>query len=123
LKAPLGEVWAAIGGFQALGDWHPAIASSTLEEHDGVEHRRLALNGGGEILERLTEQDGASYGYTIVEGPLPVTNYTSVLSAGETKEDTLVTWASNFEPTSDDAEDVIGGIYDAGFKVLSERFG
>lgn len=123
LTTPVAEVWAAIGGFQALGVWHPAVATVTKEEIDGVEHRRLGLEGGGEILEKLLDKDGQSYGYAIVEGPLPVKNYQSILSAGDVKGQTVVTWASSFEGTSDDAEDVIAGIYEAGLNALGERFG
>lgn len=123
LSAPLSEVWAAIGGFQSLADWHPAVATCTKEMRDGKECRVLGLEGGGEIVEQLTGQEGGSYSYTILEGPLPVRNYSAILSVGETAEDTLVNWSSSFKGTSDDAEDVIAGIYEAGFDALVKRFG
>lgn len=123
LAAPLDEVWAAIGGFQQLADWHPAVATCTKEMRDGKECRVLGLEGGGEIVEQLTDLEGGSYSYTILSGPLPVENYMAILSVGQTAEDTLVNWSASFSGTSDDAGDVIAGIFEAGFGALEKRFG
>jgi len=123
LNASVDEVWGVIGNFQGLADWHPAAASVSKEEIDGTEHRRIHLEGGGEILERLHDAGGGTYTYTIVESPLPVTSYLSMLSAADQDGKTVVTWGSTFEPTADGAEDVVAGIYEAGFGALTERFG
>ena len=123
LAASVDDVWGLIGGFQALGDWHPAVESVTKEEIGGAEHRRIALKGGGEILEKLLEHGGGSYRYSIVESPLPVTDYVSTLSAAEFEGKTMVTWEATFEGTADGADDVVAGIYDGGFGTLTERFG
>lgn len=123
LNAPFDQVWGLIGGFQDLGDWHPAVESVTKEEIDGTEHRRIALKGGGEIFEKLLDHGGGSYSYEIIESPLPVKNYMSNISAAEHEGQTVVTWSSSFEGTSDDAEEVVAGIYEAGFGTLTERFG
>ena len=55
LNASADEVWKLIGGFNALPDWHPAIVKSDLEEDGKV--RRLEIDGGAVILERLEEHD------------------------------------------------------------------
>lgn len=123
LNASLDDVWGLIGGFQALADWHPAAESVAREDVDGVEHRRIALKGGGEILEKLLDHGGGSYRYSIVESPLPVTDYVSTISAADFEGKTLVTWGSTFEPAADGADDVVAGIYEAGFAALAERFG
>jgi len=123
LNAPYAEVWGVIGNFQGLADWHPAAESVTKEDIGGTEHRRIALNGGGEILEALHSEGDGHYSYTIVESPLPVTGYLSMLSAGEQDGKTVVTWGSTFEGTAEGAEDVVAGIYEAGFGALTERFG
>ena len=116
-------VWALIGGFQALPDWHPAAEGSAKEMVDGVEHRRLSLAGGGEMLEKALGSDGMSYGYEIVESPLPVKNYRSILSAVGTGEGTVVVWSSTFDALANTAPDVVAGIYEAGLKTLTSRFG
>jgi len=123
LNAPMDQVWGLIGDFQGLANWHPAAESVAKEEIDGAEHRRIALKGGGEILEKLLDSGGGSYRYEIVESPLPVANYVSNLSAADFEGKTLVTWGATFDGTADGADDVVAGIYEAGFGALAERFG
>lgn len=124
LKSAAADVWAAIGGFQALPDWHPAIAASVREDIGGVEHRRLSLEGGGEILEKSMGGGAMSYGYQILESPLPVADYYATITVTPSAEGaSTVVWSSTFEPTGEGAEDVIGGIYDAGIRALAARFG
>lgn len=123
LNASFLNVWAHMGGFQSLADWHPAASSVIREKINGTEHRRIRLKGGGEILEKLHDHEVGSYSYSIVESPLPVKNYISNISAAEIQGQTVITWSSSFEGTTDDAEDVVAGIYQAGFDALSKRFG
>lgn len=123
LGADPDTVWGAIGGFHALADWHPAVASSTADDIGGAEHRRLALEGGGEILEKHLGGDARSYGYAIVDSPLPVSHYRSVISVVPAGAGSVVVWSSTFTPKSKDAEEVIAGVYDAGLGALAARFG
>lgn len=121
------KVWELIGGFNALPNWHPAVETSELE--DGGTIRRLSLMGGGSIVERLEQMDddGRGYEYSIVESPLPITNYKARL---ELEDDgsggTKIVWSSNFEPAGapeTDAIKVVEGIYQAGFDNLKKMFG
>ena len=41
LTAPQAKVWAAIGGFGQIADWHPLISGVELVEIEGAEYRRL----------------------------------------------------------------------------------
>lgn len=124
LNATPQAVWAVIGGFQDLPNWHPAVLGSVKEEEGGVEHRRLDLGGGAEILERAWGAgDQSSYGYEILDaGPLPVTNYRATISAAASKTGCLVVWTSTFETTGDDGEAAIAGVYEAGLQSLRSRF-
>jgi len=122
LEASPAKVWSVIGGFQALPDWHPAVADSAKEIIDGVEHRRLSLNGGGEILEKSLGADRTSYAYEIVESPLPVAGYRSTLTLVDCGRTCAVIWTSTFAATGDGAAEVVAGIYEAGFGALSQRF-
>ncbi len=112
-------VWAAIGDFHALGDWHPAVVKQMAEG----DLRHLEVPGGAVIVERLIGQDTRSYAYEIVSGPLPVSAYRSVISAAPAGKGSVVVWSSTFEPTAGNAADVIAGIYEAGLAALAERFG
>ncbi len=125
LAADPETVWAAIGGFQALADWHPAVASASKEMIQGTEHRRLALEGGGEILERFLGADSRSYAYAILEpGPLPVRDYRAILSAAEAGEGrSVITWASVFGTPSLEGREAIAQVYEAGLAALKTRFG
>ncbi len=130
LKAPADEVWKLIGGFNALPDWHPAVAESTTEGEGEGSVRRLSLAGGGTIVERLESVDDNErrYSYSIVDSPLPVSNYRATISAREQGDGTatVVEWSSEFSPSGaseSDATKVIQGIYDAGFDNLKKMFG
>ena len=123
LNAAPADVWALIGGFQSLPDWHPAVETSTREDIGGVEHRRLGLAGGGEILEKNLGGDTMSVGYEIIESPLPVANYRATLAVADAGGKAVVVWASTFEGTADGASDVIAGIYNAGLDALAAKFG
>lgn len=125
LSVPPEKVWELIGQFHALHDWHPAVEKTTLEE--GGQVRKLALAGGGEIVEQLlpTEDDN-TYQYSIVSSPLPVMNYTAKLRVVKDGEGSKVEWSSNFEPSGaaeNDAVKVITDIYQAGFDNLRKMFG
>lgn len=121
LAASPDDVWAAIGEFQALGDWHPAIEASTPDEGGAI--RRLDLGGGAMVIERHLGSDGMSYAYEILESPLPVANYRSILSAAPAGSGTVLVWSSTFEPTAESADGVIAGVYTSGFGALVDKFG
>jgi len=121
------EVWKLIGGFNALPDWHPAIEKSELEEEGSM--RRLSLAGGGTIVEKLVKLDDKErvYSYSIIDSPLPVTNYEATICVKDDGEgNTTVEWSSEFEAegaAENEAMDVIAGIYQAGFDNLKKMFG
>ncbi|GMQ89894.1 MAG: SRPBCC family protein [Gammaproteobacteria bacterium] len=122
------KIWDLIGQFNALPDWHPAIEKSELEEDGQV--RRLSLVGGGSIVERLEkiDEDEHLYRYSILESPLPVTDYVAELRVrpGKEGEGCTIEWSSEFDPkgaSTADATEVIRGIYQAGFDNLKKLFG
>jgi hypothetical protein len=123
LNASPGDVWALIGGFQGLPGWHPAVETSTREDIGGVEHRRLGLAGGGEILEKNLGSDTMSVGYEIIESPLPLADYKATISVADAGGKAVVVWASTYEGTADGASDVVAGIYQAGLDALGAKFG
>lgn len=130
LPVPATTVWAVIGNFNGLPDWHPAVEKSELKEEGGGTLRKLSLMGGGTIEEKLEQVDDKErlYTYSIVSGPLPVTNYTATLRVrGDDKgSGCTVEWSSEFDaqgaPESA-AVEAISGIYEAGFENLKKMFG
>ena len=114
-------VWAKIGEWCAIKDWHPAIASC---ESGKKGFRTLTLkDGGGKIVEKLTKTGKFSYSYDIVESPLPVRNYKATITA---KPDSLgstdVVWVATFDAakgkTDAEATNAINGIFESGLKSI-----
>ncbi len=123
LNATPGDVWALIGGFQSLPGWHPPVETPARDDIGGVEHRRLGLAGGGEILEKNLGGDAMSYGYEIIESPLSLANYQATILVADAGGKAVVVWASTFEGTADGASDIVAGIYTAGLDALAAKFG
>ncbi len=128
LHVPAEKVWQFIGQFKRFADWHPAVEKSELEQ--GGKVRRVSLVGGGTIVERLerTDDETFTYRYSIVDSPLPVTNYVSELRVvkDESGKGCQVEWSSEFDPlgtSPPDAEKVIRDVYEAGLKNLQALFG
>ncbi|MBL8351756.1 MAG: SRPBCC family protein [Burkholderiaceae bacterium] len=84
IDAPAAAVWARIRNFDALKDWHPAVAESPADKGNAEGSvRQLKLRGGGALTETLENHDDArmKYSYRAKDGgALPVTNYTSTIS-------------------------------------------
>lgn len=137
INAPADQVWAKIKDFDGLATWHPALASDKIvsgtNNTPGAE-RLLTLKDGGTIKEKLLAVDARnhSYKYSILEGVLPVSDYTSTISvksAGKAKS--TVTWSGSFKrkdtsaKPAADADDAtatktIGGVYQAGLDNLKK---
>lgn len=81
VRASAPQVWELVGDFGAIAKWLSAVAESRAEG-EGIGMRRLlAFVGGATQTERLDEMNDAEryYRYSIVEGPLPVTEYSAAL--------------------------------------------
>ena len=91
--------------------------------------RRLSLAGGGTVVEKLERLDDSErvYSYSIIDSPLPVSNYTATICVKKNGEGkTTVEWSSEFEAegaAENEAMDVIADIYQAGFDNLKKMFG
>jgi len=124
LDFPAELVWNLIGDFNGLPSWHPEVHASELEEEGTV--RRLVVSGGEIVRERVEGHDSVAreYEYSLLESDLPVRDYRARLRVRETGETRCrVEWASRFSPhgvSEEEAIQIIGGIYQAGFKNLIE---
>jgi mxaD protein len=137
IDASAAKVWRAARDFNGLNTWHPAVATDEIVE--GTNNtvgavRLLTLKGGGTIKEKLLKFDPSrrSFKYTILEGVLPVSDYTSTLvvkSRGKGKSS--VTWSGWFKrknvgdnPGDNEndktAVDTIGGVYQGGLDNLKK---
>lgn len=127
LPFPPDRIWALIGQFNALPAWHPGVEDSSLEAGGRV--RRLRLAGGGEIVERLETLDESArlYRYSIVSGPLPVTNFSATLRViDDGNGNATVEWSGEFDAAGvpeADAAKAVQGIYQAGLDSLRKMYG
>ena len=122
IKASPAAVWAKVGEWCAIKDWHPAIASCEAGKKG---FRTLTIKDGGKVLERLTKTGKYSYSYEILESPLPVKNYSATFTA---KPDSLgttdLTWTAKFDPkgkSEAEAVGVIKGVFEAGLKNIKDN--
>src|SRR6202790_2045200 len=137
IDASAAKVWNAAKDFTGLNTWHPAVAKDEIVEGKNNTVgavRLLTLKGGGTIKEKLLHFDpaGRSFKYAIIEGVLPVSDYTStfvVKSVGNNKSS--VTWTGHFKrknvgdnpaDTENDktAVDTVSGVYQAGLDNLKK---
>jgi mxaD protein len=137
IDASAGKVWSIVKDFNALNTWHPAVATDEIV--DGKNNavgavRLLTLKGGGTIKEKLLSFNsaGRTFKYSILEGVLPVSDYSSTLvvkSVGKNKS--AVTWSGHFKrknvgdnPAENEndktAVDTIGGVYGGGLDNLKK---
>lgn len=126
IAAPPEKVWKTIGDFCGIGQWHPVVEKCVVSDKGGKKHRTLSLKGGGTILEeeQVRDDNGMSYTYTILEGPLPVADYKSTIAVAKDGSGSKVTWSGHFKAKGapdDKAQEAIGGVYDAGLKGLSDK--
>ena len=100
IEAPADAVWAKVKNFNALKDWHPAVAESPSDKGNAEGSvRTLKLKGGGTLVEALESYDEAQkkYSYRAKDGgALPVTNYTSTLSVVADGGKSTVEWRGAF---------------------------
>ncbi|TXN60909.1 SRPBCC family protein [Methylobacterium sp. WL6] len=126
VAAPLAKVWQAIGDFCGIGDWHPAVEKCALSEKDGMKVRTLSLKGGGTLVEEQVSRDDKvmSYTYTILSGPLPVSDYKSTLSVAPDGTGSKLSWTGTFNAKGAPdtvATDAISGIYESGLKAIADK--
>lgn len=132
IAAPAADVWEAIGNFDDLDSWHPAVANTEITTGANNEpgaQRLLTLGGdGGTVTEELQSYDaeGMSYTYTIIDGVLPVSDYRAtitVMPAGDNSSN--VSWSGTFNAAGADdatATETINGVYKAGLDNLRGMF-
>lgn len=136
IDAPASAVWDKIKDFEALAQWHPAVAASPASQGNAAGSvRTIALKGGGEIVETLEGYNAEQRRYTYRAkdgGALPVTNYTSTIQVtpeGDAKS--VVEWRGAFyrafpgnDPPADKSDDAavqaVTGVYQAGLANLKK---
>jgi polyketide cyclase/dehydrase/lipid transport protein len=133
VASPVGEVWALLRDFAAIGDWHPALPPCEIQEGpaDRVGCVRVFPRAGGhrETLTGLDDQQRIiAFAFGDNAG-LPVRSYMSMMTAQPVtlSGQTYVEWSSRFDCDEADEDKVIAAVRDGvlvpGLKALEQRFG
>lgn len=141
IKADPAKVWAIVKDFGNPQTWLTPVATTKLESKKDVNgematFRLLTLKSGGTVYEKLRSADDKDMQlkYEIVEGVLPVADYTAKMTvkAGPGAGETTVTWMARFYrvyklnppiPAGQDDESAVKavtGVFDAGLAGLKK---
>ncbi len=137
IDAPASKVWDAVKNFDGLNTWHPAVAKDEIvagANNKPGAVRLLTLKDGGTIKEKLLAFDskGRSFHYSILEGVLPVSDYSSTLVVkSKGKGRSTVSWSGSFKRKNTGAHpadnendktalDTVNGVYQSGLDNLKK---
>ena len=132
IGASAAEVWEVAGDFNGLPAWLPGIRASRMEGQGAgaVRHLDISARGGQWVAERLEHIDDSAHTctYTIVDGSLPLSNYTSTfrLQDAADGESCMLDWRAGFEAKDApdaDAEAFVTRAYEAGLEGLRKIYG
>jgi len=135
IGAPADRVWAAVRDFNALPDWHPAIAESRIEGGAPADQvgcvRAFRLTDGGAIREKLLALSDYDFccTYSILESPMGVENYVATLKLTPITDGsrTFAEWSAEFDCAPEREAELVRqigqSVFQGGFDALKERFG
>jgi len=121
LDAPATEVWALVGDFGALAEWHPWVPNCSLSD-DGLT-RTIDLGATAAVEELIPEAiQPLSHSYVVIDSPMPIENYRATWRASPTPGGCRVTWTATFEPLDENAEFMLTAFIKQAFDSLKQRF-
>ena len=135
IEAPAARVWERIRDFNALPDWHPAIAESRIEGGGPSDRvgcvRAFRLADGGFLRERLLALSDYDFSvtYSILESPMEVESYVATLKLTPVTDGdrTFAEWSAEFDCPPEREEELVariaGDVFQGGFDALRRAFG
>ena len=128
LNTPAAKVWAVVGPFKNLAEWHPVIQKSDVSPDGKV--RTLQMPDGSTSQERLITHDDAAMQYrytTHGASTLPVVDFQGSVTVVPIGERCLFTWEADFDAAKGAPEAqviaILQRIFDAAAPGLKARFG
>ena len=127
VAAPAAAVWDIVGDFPNPSRYIGAITEETATGTEPGCTRRLILNGETLVVEQMEElnQDTMTFRYTIIECPLPIYDYHSVMQVTAQGDAACeLAWECTFDSdtgSEKDMEDVVRGVYTAGFESIKAQ--
>lgn len=135
INAPAAKVWERVRDFNSLPKWHPRIRDSRIEDalpSDKVGCiRNFHLQNGDGLREQLLGLSDYDmfYTYTILESPMPLTDYISTLRLTPVTDGDRCfgEWSAEFSCDPDKESDLVNGVgtnvFQGGFDALKRHFG
>jgi Polyketide cyclase / dehydrase and lipid transport len=133
IDASADSVWSRIRDFNALPQWHPAIADSRIENNQASDRvgciRHFHTKDGGMIRERLLGLSDYDFTcvYEILESPMGVSHYIATLKLTPITDGNrcFAEWSAEFECAQGrerELTELIGqGVFQTGFDALKQR--
>lgn len=126
LSAPQASVWATIGGFGQIADWHPLIERVELTEIEGDRYRHMTTTSGEKIFDRLIETGPHHVTYAVEDGPFPISDCRATLSCVAEETGCHVYWSATFVPAEQGdhlPDEIVAKFFEIGLDALRRRFG
>lgn len=135
INAEASAVWERVRDFNGMPKWHPRIRDSRIEDAYPADKigciRNFHLQSGDMIREQLLGMSDYDlfYSYTMLEGPMPVSNYLATLRLTPVTDGgrCFAEWSAEFDCDADKATDLMNGIgtnvFQGGFDALKRHFG
>ena len=128
IDASADTVWSRIRDFNAMPQWHPAIADSRIENGQPSDRvgciRHFHVRDGGAIREQLLALSDYEYSctYAILESPMGVTGYTATLKLTPVTDGgrCFAEWSAEFE--CELTETIGQGVFQGGFDALKRHY-
>ena len=132
IDAPIDRVWQVLRDFNSHSAWHPAVGPSRIENGEPADQvgciRNFTLKDGNHIREQLLALSDREHisTYCILDATLPMRNYVATVRLKKVTDGdrTFWHWESTFDvPRGREQEFeqlVGGGVYEGGFKGLSD---
>lgn len=118
-------VWAEVEPFSGIENYSPIAKSVVTGQGEGAK-RTCRMPDGAQIHEELTVLNSADkyMEYTILDSPLPISNYTGKVKVRSTGPDSCeISWGSTYEVAPEAAaqmDEMLTGIYNAIISGLEE---
>jgi hypothetical protein len=127
LTAPVERVWAHVSRFDDAS-WVKGTKHCSVEGTGVGTIRTITTADGARIREKLLSHDEAQhrFSYAIVEAPMPIQNYVSLVEVHADGAGSRITWSCTFEAPEGMAEAIrtgLDGLFRATLAELASSLG
>ena len=128
VNAPAAVVWSQIGGFCAIANWHPMIATCSEDGKTPSTRTLLGKDGKTKFVETQVERNDGErlYSYNFVSSPIPAGGYFATIRVVPRGDGgSTVIWNGSYVPTPGkerEVESALTGIYESGLNAIRAKF-